>query len=61
VPGDAQQPRSGPAPVPAVLDVHLVALQEIDRVVGNEMQLGPAQCAQLRGILSAALSQRHRS
>lgn len=39
-------------------DVHRVALEEIDRVVGNEIRLGPDQCARLRGILSAALSER---
>jgi len=42
---------------PAVFDVHKVALQEIDRVVGNEATLGEADTARLRGILSAALSE----
>jgi hypothetical protein len=58
----SQQPQDGPPPEhPAVLEVHKVALQEIDLIVGNESYLGPDQCAQLRGILSAALSEHHRS
>lgn len=44
---------------PAVLDVHKVALQEIDVIVGNEMSLGPEECSQIRGVLSAALSEKH--
>lgn len=49
-----------PSPdVPAVLDVHLAALQEIDRVVGNRLTLDAGDTARLRGILHAALSTAH--
>jgi hypothetical protein len=46
--------------LPAVLDVHKAALQEIDRIVGNEDELGSEDCAKLRRIISSALSGRHR-
>jgi hypothetical protein len=52
-------PEDGPAPAEPVLDVLTAALQEIGRVVGNELTLGPEQTTRLRGILSAALSRRH--
>jgi hypothetical protein len=42
---------------PAVLDVHKAALQEIDRVVGNEETLDESATARLREILFAALSE----
>jgi len=39
-------------------DVYKIALQEIDRVVGNEETLNEDDTARLRGILAAALSER---
>lgn len=42
---------------PAVLDVHKVALQEIDLIVGNEATLGEEDAGRIRGILRAALSE----
>ncbi|MEU9887938.1 hypothetical protein [Sphaerisporangium sp. NPDC051011] len=39
------------------LDVHGVALQEIDRVVGNLETLNNSETARIRGVLSAALDQ----
>ena len=45
---------------PAVLDVHRVALQEIDRIVGNETTLDEDDTTRLRGILFAALSREHK-
>lgn len=51
------QPESGPHDLPAVLDVHKAALQEIDLVVGNELTLDESETAQLRGILFAALNE----
>jgi hypothetical protein len=44
-----------PPEVPAVFDVHLVALQEIDRIVGNELVLNEADTTVLRGLLFGAL------
>lgn len=46
--------------LPVVLNVHKAALQEIDGIVGNEDRLGPEDCARLRGLLFAALSEQHR-
>lgn len=44
---------------PAVLDAHKSALQKIDTIVGNESRLGPDECARIRGVLFAALSEQH--
>ena len=44
---------------PVVLDVHHAALQEIDKVVGNELTLDEYDTAWLRRIIFAALSQEH--
>lgn len=49
-----QDPRD--ADLPAVLDVRLVALQEIDRIVGNESCLSEGDTTALRGLIQAALS-----
>lgn len=40
------------------LEVLKAALREIDFVVGNKMHLSPGECAQIRAILSGALSER---
>lgn len=45
--------------LPVVLNVHKAALQEIDGIVGNEDQLGPDDCAHIRRLLFAALSNQH--
>lgn len=37
------------------LSVHQAALQEIDRIVGNEDGLGESECAQLRRVLARSL------
>lgn len=50
---------SGTHSPPAVLNVHKAALQEIDRVVGNELTLDESETSRLRGILFAALSEEH--
>jgi len=58
-PDEPQQPiaydpsRNDPPPL---LDVHHAALQEIDRVVGNQLTLDVEDTTRLRGILFAALA-----
>lgn len=42
---------------PPVWNVHHAALQEIAKVVGNELTLDQDDTARLRGILFAALSE----
>lgn len=62
VTGEDEQPTEPQQWVPerdepaAVFGVHKVALREIDSIVGNEEHLGSDECAQIRAILTAALS-----
>lgn len=44
---------------PAVVDIHLAGLQEIDKVVGNELTLDERETARLRRILFAALNEQY--
>ena len=41
---------------PVVLNVHHAALQEIDKLVGNELTLDEDDTTRLRGIIFAALA-----
>lgn len=45
-----------PNGLPAVLNVHKVALDEISYIVGNEDTLDSLDCAAIRAILMAALN-----
>lgn len=45
---------------PLIFNVHHVALQEIDKIVGNELTLDASDTTRIRGILFSALSEEHR-